>query len=177
MSKLDWKKRIWEIAWQLEDEGYELNRCDALMFHVIDRPFYLIWWIISDMLPHLTNNCEIMSKLVCKASLLKDHDYRLKRKSFSHKVCVRCVLGIREDVNHVVMQCPCNEGIREEMLDVIKAIDVDKSTRLLSEPQNVFKTLMGYHPIDMPLEFMINVWVISSKYIADMYRQVIRSRQ
>ena len=108
---------------------------------------------------------------------MKDHDYRLKRKSFSHKVCVRCVLGIREDVNHVVMQCPCNEGIREEMFDVIKAIDVDKSTRLLSEQQNVFKILMGYHPVDMPFEFMINVWVISSKYIADMYRQVIRSRQ
>ena len=90
---------------------------------------------------------------------------------------IRCVLGIREDVNHVVMQCPGNEGIREEMFDVIKAIDVDKSTRLLSEPKNVFRILIGYHPVDMPFEFMINVWVISSKYITDMYRQVIRSRQ
>ena len=176
MSKLDWKKKIWEIAWQREDEGYELHRCDALMFKVIDRPFYLVWWIIADLLPHLTINCEIMSKLVCKASLLKDHDYRLKRKSFSHKVCTRCVLGIREDVNHIVMQCPCNEGSKQEMLEAINALDSDIAERIFAQPQDVFSILMGRHPADTHFEFMLKLWVISSTYIAEMYRNVIKSR-
>ena len=87
------------------------------MYRVIDHPFYLIWWIIADLLPGISNNCEIMAKLVCNASLLKDHDYRLKSKSFSHKICNNCDLGIREDVNHLVVQCLFFEEIKEEMLD------------------------------------------------------------
>ena len=103
LSKPEWKKKIWVIAWQKEDEVYELQRSNAMLFRVLDRPFYLIWWIISDQMPIHTHNCEIMSKLVCNASLLKDHDYRLKRKSFNHKMCNQCYLGIREDVNNIIM--------------------------------------------------------------------------
>ena len=107
----------------MEDNDYELHNNRSLLFRIIERPFYLIWWIIADLLPNLSGNCEIMARLICNASLLKDHDYRLKRKSFSHKVCNLCYLGIRDDVNHIVMQCPFSEGTRKEMLDVINAIN------------------------------------------------------
>ena len=43
LSKYEWKKKVWEIAWQKEDEMYDLHRNDALLFRVIDRPFYLIF--------------------------------------------------------------------------------------------------------------------------------------
>ena len=175
LSKVEWKKIIWEIALQKEDEEYDLHRSNALLFKVIDRPFYLIWWIIPDLMPYLTNNCEIMSKLVCNASLLKEHDYRLKRKSFSHKVCNLCDVGIREDVNHIVMQCPNNEGTRKEMLDVIKSIN-EASVVTTSQPQNLFGILMGQHPEDVSFEIMLKVWVTSSKYISDINRRVLRSR-
>ena len=56
-----------------------------------------------------------MAKLVCNASLLKDYDYRLKNPTFSHKVCTECYLTIREDVTHLVMQCPAYEGIMVEI--------------------------------------------------------------
>ena len=82
------------------------------MYRVIDHPFYLIWWILADMLPGISNNCEIMAKLVCNASLLKDQDYRLKGQSLNHKICNNCVLGLREDVNHIVMHCPHFKVIR-----------------------------------------------------------------
>ena len=71
LSKVEWEKKIWEIAWRKEDEEYDLHRSNALIFRVLDCPFYLIWWIISDLMPCHTNNCEIMSKLVCNASLIK----------------------------------------------------------------------------------------------------------
>ena len=176
LSKPEWKKKIWGIAWQKEDEWYELQRSNAMLFRVLDRPFYLIWWIISDQIPIHTHNCEIMSKLVCNASLLKDHDYRLKQKSFSHKVCNQCYLGIREDVNHIVMQCPNNESYKKEMLDCIKAINEETVDRILDEPQNLLGVLMGQHPEGVRFEIMLKVWLISSKYIADIYRRVMRSR-
>ena len=176
LSKYEWKKKVWEIAWQKEDEMYDLYRNDALLFRVIDRPFYLIWWVISDLMPCHTNNCEIMSKLVCNASLLKDHDYRLKRKSFSHKVCNLCYLGVREDLNHVIMQCPNNEGTKEEMLDMIKALNDEAVDLILAQPQNLLGVLMGKHPEGVSFESMVKVWVISSKYIADIYRRIMRSR-
>ena len=40
---------------------------------------------------------------------LKDSDSRLKSLSFIHNVCNSCDLGIREDVVHIVIQCPANE--------------------------------------------------------------------
>ena len=64
------------------------------------------------MVPALTDN----------ASLLKDSDYRIMKLSFSHKVCTACDLGIREDVKHLVTQCPVFESIRAEMNDVLTRV-------------------------------------------------------
>ena len=84
-------------------------------------------------MPCHTNNCEIMSKLVCNASLITDHDYRRKRK-----VCNLCDLGIREDVNHIVMQCPNNRGTRKEMLDVIRSRNEVTVDRIFSHSEVYF---------------------------------------
>ena len=67
------------------------------------------------MVPSMTGVCEIMAKLVCNASLLEDYDYPLKNPNLSHKVCTECYLTIREDVTHLVMQCPAYEGIMVEI--------------------------------------------------------------
>ena len=148
-SKTEWKNKIWDIAWSMEDNDYELHNNRSLLFRIIERPFYLIWWIIADLLPNLSGNC---------ASLLKDHDYRLKRKSFSHKVCNLCYLGIREDVNHIVMQCLFFEGTRKEMLDVINAINDERIAPILANPQHTYDILMGKHPEGAPFETMLKIW-------------------
>ena len=72
LSKTEWKNM------QLQYSECTPENNHTLMYRVIDKPCYLIWWILSDRLPGITGNCEIMAKLVCNASLLKDHDYRLK---------------------------------------------------------------------------------------------------
>ena len=127
LVKNEWIRYVWDM-----------------MFRVIDRPYYLTWWIISYLMPELTNTCEIMAKLVCNEA----YDYRLKSKSFSHKVCDACYLGIKEDTNHIVMQCPMCEGIRSEMLDVINSIEDDQVKRIMGEEQDLFSILLGKHPID-----------------------------
>ena len=47
--------------------------------------------------------CETMASLLGDASMLEATDYRLKKKSFSHKICTRCDLGLTESINHIVM--------------------------------------------------------------------------
>ena len=98
----------------------------------------------------MIRDSEIMAELVCDTSLLKDSDYRLKNLSFSHKVCTECYLGIREDLNHLVMQCPHFEGNRAEMLDVLDAIDDQYVRDALEDPQKIFNILMGHQPVSLP---------------------------
>ena len=172
-GKSEWSKFIWSIAWRKEDEEYsEINK-DSILYQVTDKP-RITWWAISDLIPSLISTCEIMAKLVCDTSLLKSSDYRLKKLSFSHKICTACDLGIREDIKHIVMQCPHYEGIRSEMCDVLKAIDDPVVQQVLSEPLEFFYVIMGKHPIDAPFESMIKLWMVTSRYITRMYRQVIK---
>ena len=171
---------IWGIAWQLEDREFDETCQNTFLYRIIERPFFLSWWIISDLIPARISDCEIMAKLVCNSSLLKDSDYRLKNLSFSHKICIECCLGIRgirEDTNHLVMQCPASEGIRSEMLDVLKGIDDLHVKRTLEDPQNLLNTLMGHHPVSMPFESALKIWDVSSRYISTMYRRVRCNRK
>ena len=82
------------------------------MYKVINIPLFLVWWVISNRFPSMLKNCEIMAKLVCNASLLKDNrpnDYHLKKLPFIHKVCIECYFGIREDVNHIILKFSLKE--------------------------------------------------------------------
>ena len=176
LSKLEWKTMVWDIAWRMEDFEYSLSCPNSFMYRIIDKPYFLTWWIISDAVPSITGDCETMAKLVCNCSLLKDSDYRLKNLSFSNKVCSECDLGIREDVNHLVMQCPAFEGDRAEMFDLLNTIEDEYVKMALLDHQNIFNFLMGKQPNDTPLSSAFKIWAVSSHYITKMYRKIIRDR-
>ena len=61
----------------MEDGGYTDMCHSSFMYRVIDWPIIVIWWIIADQIPSLISDCEIMTKLVCNISLMKDSNYRL----------------------------------------------------------------------------------------------------
>ena len=149
----------------------------SVLYKVIDKPCYLKWWILSDQIPYIMRDCEIMAKLVCESSLLKDHDYRLKSLSSSYKVCTQCMLGIREDLMHIIMQCPDTDDIRREMFEVLNSIEDNYVQDILKEHQEVFYALMGKHVAEIPFESMIKIWRISSKHVSRMCRQIISKRQ
>ena len=86
----------------------------------MDGPYYLVWWVIADILPKHVGMCERMASLACNTSLLKATDYRLKGKTIGYKMCEWCDLGITEDVRHVVMQCPFFEPHRMRMYDDVR---------------------------------------------------------
>ena len=123
LGKSEWSNFIWSIAWKKEDDEFSQVNNDSILHCINEKPRCITWWVLSDLIPSMVSIFEIMAKLVCDTSLLKASDYRLKKLSFSHKICIACELGIREDIKHIVMQCPHYEGIRSEMFDVLKAID------------------------------------------------------
>ena len=177
MSKYEWRNLVWEKAWEREEEDcvlmYKQPHQDYLLFRVSDMPYYLIWWALADLYPRKIRMCEIMAALVCDTGLLRANDLRLKKKSFSHKVCGRCDLGILENINHVVMQCPYFQDDRARMCEAIQQLGSDTARSVMEDIQNFFYVIMGKHPDGAPFQAMIEIWLITGDIISNMYRNVI----
>ena len=77
-----------------------------------------------------------------------------------------------EDAKHITMQCPFYENIRKEMYDEIKMLGCDTIDRSLNVAQNSFHTLLGKQPADVQVEDMIELCLISGKYITKIYDSV-----
>ena len=99
-TKQEWKVIVWEKIWKMEDKDcnrmYIDGRDTPMLFKVLSKPYYLIWWIISDQYPK-------MAAIVSDASKLKANDVKLKSSSFWAKTCTRCDLGLIENAKHIVM--------------------------------------------------------------------------
>ena len=78
----------------------------------------------------------------------------------------RCNLGIRDDLLHLVVQCPDTDEIKCEMFEVISAIDDDYVTDILTAPQEVFYVLMGKQPATDCFDSIVKIWLVSSKYLS-----------
>ena len=180
-SKVKWRKMVWEMAWDKEDDDcitmFKQPHQDFLLYNVTSHPYYLIWWIISDLMPNMIRMCECMASLVCETSRVKSDDYRLKGKSFSYKVCIKCELGVKESIHHIVMQCPLYDEERRNMYGELESLNDDTINQILEEPQNIFHTLMGKQPDNTPFEAMVNFWLITGKFISGMYARAISGRE
>ena len=134
----------------MEDEDcvtmYKQPHQNYLLFEITDRPYYLVWWILADLHPSRMRMCETMARLVCDAGLLIATDYRLKGKSFSSKICGKCDLGILENINHLVMQCPFYSEERANLHQSINQLGTDLAKRIRSDPANYFHNIMGKQP-------------------------------
>ena len=176
-SKDSWKRIVWEHVWKKEEDDvtimYKQPGKKYDLFDVISQPYYLIWWIISDMYPKKIGMCEKMTSILCACSLLKSHDLKMKRASFMTKCCSRCDLGIIENPWHMIMQCPCYEQDRIRMFDEIRNIGHEGLVGYMSEPGNVYSLAMGKHPECIPMDVMVKVCIIAGKHICKMYDSVI----
>ena len=167
--------------WPLVDEEclllYRQPYQNILLFNIMDGPYYLVWWVIADILPKHVGMCERMASLDCNTSLLKATDYRLKGKTIRYKMCERCDLGITEDVRHVVMQCPFFEPHRVRMYDDVRQTRPEGTEMILGRPQEIFYVLMGKQPNDAGFDKMIKFWVITGSHIVKMYDEIISGRR
>ena len=179
-SKQEWRKIVWERIWSKEDDDcimmYRQPHQKYLLFDVTEKPYYLVWWILSDLFPNKTAICEIMASLVCDTSLLKANDYRLKKKSYSQKICTRCQLGILENIKHLVMQCPHFSDESRALYDALNLLRTETSARVLNDPQNYFPILMGKQPEYATFHEMVEIWMITSDHISKIYKRALEGR-
>ena len=135
-----------------------------------------MWWQIADRFPELMRDCEVMVKvlLVYHASLLRVDDVRLKRLPIADKFCTLCDLGSLDDAKHMVLQCPMLQPKRTEMFIEIEALLMRYDYDVNHLDENIFLNLIGKPAADIPQDVMHNVWLISVRYIASMYRMKLR---
>ena len=115
-QKSSWSKLVWEKAWRLEDIYWSttgiIHKDNDLLVNALTRTRYLSWWDMSDHNPTKVKECETMVKLISHSSKLKSDDVRLKGLTPSHLTCIQCDMYQREDVYHIVMQCPEHATLR-----------------------------------------------------------------
>ena len=181
LSKLEWKKLVWERVWSMEDDDctviYKQPHQKYLLFEIADRPYYLIWWILADLFPRKMQMCEIMAKLVCDSGLLKSTDYRLKGKSFSNKICCKCEMGTLEDIHHLLMQCPFYSNEQTNLHQSLTTLGTNMATRIINEPAFYFHTIMGKQPENAEFQDMIEIWLLTGDHISSLYRKAVKGRK
>ena len=179
-SKKAWRDLVWKKVWLKEDEDcltlYKQPHQKYLLFEITNKPYYLIWWILADLYPRKISMCETMAALVCDTSLLKATDYRLKKKSYSHKICTRCDLGSVEDIRHLVMQCPGFSNQMSELFEKLLQMDNETADRVAHDPVNYFNIIMGMQPEYASCESMVEIWLHTGDTISKIYRSVIKGR-
>ena len=180
MSKKCWSKLVWEKAWTL-DEAYwrslTATTYDSnILYKTIGTPRYLSWWQISDKFPIHTKMCETLARIVCKSSLLKSDDFRLKGLTPSFRICSNCDLYAPEDIRHLLMQCPAMESDRVNLYHNLSLIDPSIKERMENEPHQVFMWMLGGSIEDVEIEHMIRFWITSGYAINSMYRRSTKGR-
>ena len=149
---------------------YRQPHQNYLLFDIVSKPYYLIWWLIADLFPKRTRMCEIMSSLGCDTSLLKATDYR---KSFSHRVYARCDLGIEETIRHLVMQCSFYSDMCAELFDALSRLNSEAAGIVVNDPPSYFHVIMGRHPENADFQEMIEIWMLSGSFISKLYLSAV----
>ena len=111
----------------LEDEEHQVAKAQLnkgrLLWQLIESPYYLTWWVLSDISRNNIEQFEIMARLVCGSSLLKECNPRYKSLSIASRFCEKCDLGIEESVRHIFMQCPFFENDKQTMFTELGSIE------------------------------------------------------
>ena len=119
LTKNEWKILVWKKTWEVEENHWVRlmavhKKCD-LLYKTIEKPRYLTWWYVADLIPHMMRTCENMAKIVCGSSKLKCDLFKSRQDTFNNRVCILCHIGTEQNAEHIVMQCQIHEQTRRIM--------------------------------------------------------------
>ena len=179
-AKKVWSRIVWEHVWLPEDEEIQLFKNqlsrEKLLFQIVEKPYYLTWWVVSDVSRENMYACENMARMVCETSLLKSSDVRLKKTSIASRFCCKCDLSSEETAFHLAMQCPFFESDRKTMYDEMSELKCPEINGILNESGNIFLYLMGKHPPGIEFMTMYPFWTIAARHISRMYDKTTSGR-
>ena len=92
-------------------------------------------------------------------------------------MCPNCNLGIRETVEHLVMQCPNSENRKNIMLREIERKVDGFAEACAQAPDQVFSWLMGKNAEGVESKDMVRIWTIAGLHISRMYKTCICTRE
>ena len=141
-----------------------------LLSNVCTASRYVIWWQIADKFHFLISECEIMVKILCHASLLRVDDVRLKSLPIATRLCAQCDHSAIDDANHLVMQCPGTQPMRNDLFNELKNLDGGHGKTLLESNVNIFWVLMGKPCEGIPDSSMVSIWITAARHISRMYK-------
>ena len=181
VSKKCWSMLIWNRAWDLERIHWaiQIRSHESLMIieHVCHTPRYLVWWELSDIFPDKMGICEIMAKLVCRCSMLKSDDLRLKNLTASNRWCELCEMSEVEDVRHLILNCSGTQETRDLMFERINEIANGNMNYEQIPFVDRLQVLLGATIDGLSLHQMVDIWLTSAFHIGYMYMQRIKSRK
>ena len=121
--------------------------------------------------------CEVMAKLLCRCSMLKSDDVRLRNLTATNRWCELCDLPEVEDARHMISVCPVSQDARKHMYDEIEAIVGGRGGFNQMSMDKKFSTVMGSYIDGLDLHQMCNVWLTCASYIVQMYNMRVKSKQ
>ena len=84
-----------------------------------------------------------MAKLLCRCSMLKSDDARLRNMSASFKWCELCDIPEIEDARHMVIRCPTFQTLRVRMFSEMCLIAGDRADLIPDSMDELFNIVMG----------------------------------
>ena len=174
-SKARWRQLVWDKAWPVEDDMWQqlcqTNDYLSMAKQVAATPAHSIWWQISDSDRSLMSSCEVMVRILCRATQFKEDDCRYKRATLGERLCILCELAAPDNAMHMIMQCPHHAQSREVLQREICEICPDFGTR------EVFYTILG-KPLENVDDYsMVQIWKIACYHTSRMYWETIRMRK
>ena len=179
-EKGTWKKMVWQKAWCIGDEDWRFRityfKNTNLLAHTMGNVRYISWWQLSDKKPELMRYCEDLAKVVCKTSLLKDDDPRLKHALPTNRMCQVCDGFNIENARHVFIHCDYVNDERQEMFRDIEAIPNDTGRTIMANSVDILHTLLGKPSSYVSREQNMLFWEIVVKHMSGIYRKVVNER-
>ena len=180
-TKKQWKDKVWEKAWGLENQGWHFRTnffsSTKYISATIDSVRTLIWWQLGGLSHDMMTYCETMCKLVCRASELKVDCHQYKNNPLNRPYCDKFDDLALENVEHLLMHCHFHNERRDQMYEEIENLEIFYGTRILSPVENNLYTLLGKVPVDANPEMVFHLCRIVATNVHSMYTAVTKNRE
>ena len=178
--KNQWKEIVWRRAWEIERQDWiirsSLFNNTKTINTVSDNGRLLIWWQLADIAPEIMKQCEVMAKVVCKASNLKVDCYQFRKDPVRRTYCELCNTFSNEDARHLLLHCPALIMLRNELFNEINRIEHENNTLVIKAGDDVLATLMGRIRPNISIEVQVQFLKLVAKCFYRMYSYVIKER-
>ena len=180
-SKSVWRDMVWKRGWALEDLYWRiekhLHKSLDILSGISPVVRYLPWWSISDKYPKQMKDCEILSKIICHASLLRGDDFKYKNQMGTTHMCNLCDNFEIEEAKHFILVCPYFAQQRSTMLNEIEAVIGASGLSFFDDNVDMLYRLLGRPHSNVSEAQSETILLIILKTVASMYRENMRQKR